>query len=90
MVIIDQDLVAPGETSGKRLLVVPARRTAEELGRVAVTNVVMLGFLTATTGITSIDAMKKSILASVPKGTEELNLNAFEQGQACAEKVRQS
>jgi len=86
LVIIDQDLVTPEETSGNRLLTMPARQIAEELGRVAVANVVMLGFLTAATDIMSIDAMKKSVLASVPKGTEKLNMNAFEQGQAYAQK----
>jgi 2-oxoglutarate ferredoxin oxidoreductase subunit gamma len=63
----------------------PARRIAEEIGRIAVANAAMLGFLTAATGVLSADAMKKSILASVPKGTEELNLNAFEQGYAHAQ-----
>jgi len=87
LVIIDEDLVIPKKTNGNRLLVIPARRIAEKLGRVAVANVVMLGFLTAATGIISMDAMKKSILISVPKNTEELNLNAFEQGYAYAQKA---
>ncbi len=80
LVIIDEDLVKPGETSSGELLAVPATRMAEELGRVTVANVVMLGFFTAVTSIVSIDAMKKSILASVPKGTEELNMKAVERG----------
>ena len=86
LVIIDEDLVVPGETGATRLLTMPARRIAEEVGRVAVANVVMLGFFTAATEVISVDAMKKSILSSVPKGTEELNMNAFEQGYACAQK----
>ena len=86
LVIVDQDLVTPEKTDGKRRLHMPARHIAEELGRTAVANVAMLGFLTAATGIVSADAMKKSVLASVPKGTEELNINAFEQGYAQAEK----
>ena len=81
-VIIDEDLVKPGTTEAKRLLAIPARRIAEELGRVAVANTVMLGFLTAVTDIVSVKAMKDSILTSVPKGTEELNTKAFEQGYA--------
>ena len=88
LTIIDQDLVIPEETDSSRLLTMPARRTAEELGREAVANVVMLGFLTGVTEITSVDAMKKSILSSVPKGTEELNTNAFEQGYAHAQEAR--
>ena len=82
LVIIDKDLVKPGRMKGRKLLAVPPRRIAEELGRVAVANVVMLGFLTAATNIVSAEAMKKSILTSVPKGTEELNSKAFERGYA--------
>ena len=85
LVIIDQDLVTPGETEGTRLLKMPAWQIAEELRRVAVANVAMLGFFTAASGIISPDAMKKSVLAAVPKGTEELNMNAFEQGYAQAQ-----
>ena len=81
LVIIDEDLVKP-IPNRHRLLAIPARRIAEELGRVTVANVVMLGFLTAVTDITTVDVMKKSVLASVPKGTEELNMKAFEQGYA--------
>ena len=62
------------------MLMVPASRIAGELGRVAVANVVMMGFLTAATNVPSRDAMKNSILASVPPGTEDLNTNAFERG----------
>ena len=82
LVIIEEELVKPGEIEGNRLLAVPPRRIASELGRVAVANVVMLGLLTAATNIVSAEAMKKSILSSVPKNTEELNLKAFEQGYA--------
>jgi 2-oxoglutarate ferredoxin oxidoreductase subunit gamma len=80
LIIIDEDLVRPTGTVSNQLLSVPASRIAEELGRVAVANVVMMGFLTAATDVLSPDAMRKSILASVPPGTEELNTNAFERG----------
>ena len=80
LVIIDEDLVRPTGTVSNRLLMIPASRIAEELGRVAVANVVMMGFLTAATDVLSKDAMRKSILASVPSGTEDLNTNAFERG----------
>ena len=77
--IIDEDLVKPAPVSHEHLSV-PARRIAEGLGRVAVANVVMLGFLTAVTNLVTAKSMKKSLLASVPKGTEELNMKAFERG----------
>jgi len=82
LVIIDEDLVKPRVRKGDRLLAIPARRIAEELGRVAVANSVMLGFFTAVTDIISVEAMRKSMLASVPKNTDELNTRAFEQGYA--------
>ncbi|MFO8101787.1 MAG: 2-oxoacid:acceptor oxidoreductase family protein [Dehalococcoidia bacterium] len=85
LVIIDEDLVAPTEEQKDRVLRVPATRVAQELGRSAVANIVMLGFLAAVSKFTSVEAMKKSVLDSVPKGTEELNTNAFERGYECGQ-----
>ncbi len=79
-VIIDEDLVKPDEAQKKRILSVPATRIAQELGRSAVANIVMLGFLAAVTSLTSVEAMRNSVLDSVPRGTEELNTTAFERG----------
>jgi Pyruvate/2-oxoacid:ferredoxin oxidoreductase gamma subunit len=47
----------------------------------------MLGFFTATTKALSIEAMKQSILSSVPKATGKLNMSAFEEGYAAALKL---
>ena len=78
--LIDEDLVRLNKSTKNRVFAIPATRIARELGRTAVANIVMLGFLTAVTKIISADAMKKSVLDSVPKGTEELNTQAFERG----------
>ncbi|MCK4633572.1 2-oxoacid:acceptor oxidoreductase family protein, partial [Candidatus Bathyarchaeota archaeon] len=59
---------------------VPATKIANEVGKTIVANVVMLGALTAITGIVTPEAMRKAILRNVPKGTEELNMTAFEKG----------
>ena len=87
LVIIDEDLVIPDDGVTNRTLPMPSRRIAGELGRVAVANVVMLGFLTAATKILSVDSMKQSILSSVPKNTGRLNMSAFEEGYASAQKL---
>lgn len=79
LVIIDEDLVHPRGHDGK-LLRMPARQVAQELGRVAVANVVMLGFLTGATELVSTASMRRSVLSAVPPNTEELNTNAFEEG----------
>jgi len=84
LLIVDQDLVETGEVAGDvRLLSVPATRLAEELGRKIVANIVMLGFLAAVTDVVSVEAMREAVRTSVPKGTEELNLKAFEKGYEC-------
>lgn len=59
---------------------IPATRLAEELGKKMVLNIVMMGFFTAVTELISKDAMLKAVEVSVPKGTQELNLKAFEKG----------
>ena len=59
---------------------IPSTRFAEELGRKIVANIVMLGFVTAMTNIASLEGMKKSLLGSVPKGTEQLNMSALLKG----------
>ncbi len=59
---------------------IPATRIAEELGKKMVLNIVMMGFFTAMTGAVGREAMEEAVEVSVPKGTEELNLNAFKRG----------
>ncbi len=82
LVIIDKDLVIPEGTGKDWVRSIPATHMAEELNRVAVANTVMVGFFTAVTDIISMEAMKRSVLASAPPNTEELNTKAFEQGYA--------
>jgi len=65
---------------GLKILKIPATSIAEKLGRVIVANIVMLGFITGAAGIVKYESMKKAILASIPKGTEKLNLSAFQAG----------
>jgi len=82
LLIAEEDLVhldADAEGS-RRVLRVPASRLAEQLGRRVVLNVVTLGFLCGATGIASPDALRSAISASVPPGTQALNLRAFEAG----------
>jgi 2-oxoglutarate ferredoxin oxidoreductase subunit gamma len=81
LLIIDNSLVElDEEAQGLRVLKIPATHIAEELGRRIVANVVMLGFLAAVTAVASPQAIKQAVLASVPRGTEELNERAFEAG----------
>ncbi len=59
---------------------IPATRFAEELGKKMVLNIVMMGFTAAISDIVGVEAMRSAVKVSVPKGTEDLNLHAFEKG----------
>ena len=81
MLLFEEELVDPaGIPPSVKLFGIPATRIAEELGRKVVLNMVMAGFFTAVTGLVSKNAMRKAIESTVPKGTEGLNLAAFEKG----------
>jgi len=80
LLIIDSDLVKVDSSQNSAPLAVPASRMAQEMGRPVVANIVMLGFLAATSDLVSVEAMKKAILDSIPEGTEDLNMKAFELG----------
>ena len=81
LVLVNEDLVKTlPQGSSLRIRGIPATGIAEQLGRVIVANIVMLGFVTAVSGIVSLESMKKAVLDSIPKGTEELNLSALQAG----------
>ncbi|MGP8329187.1 MAG: 2-oxoacid:acceptor oxidoreductase family protein [Methanosarcinaceae archaeon] len=52
----------------------------EKIGKVIVANIIALGIITELSKIVSVDAVESAILARVPKGTEQLNINAFRLG----------
>lgn len=81
VVVYEGDMVkVEKHGSGMKLYGVPATRFAEELGRKIVLNIVMLGFFGAVGGILPGDALRQAVESSVPAGTEELNLKAFDKG----------
>jgi 2-oxoglutarate ferredoxin oxidoreductase subunit gamma len=64
-----------------RFIEVPATREAKQtLKKDIVANIVMLGALVSATHVVGEEALKKAILDSVPKGTEDLNLKAMQIG----------
>jgi 2-oxoglutarate ferredoxin oxidoreductase subunit gamma len=63
-----------------RTYAIPATAFAEEMGVKMMANIIMLSFAVAITGLVSYEALKDTIAASVPKGTEEKNLAGMEKG----------
>lgn len=88
LLIVDESLVELDEAAeGLHVLQIPATRIAEEMGRRIVANVVMLGFVAAVTQVAAPDSLRRAVLDSVPRGTEELNERAFAAGLEYGEKV---
>jgi 2-oxoglutarate ferredoxin oxidoreductase subunit gamma len=82
-VLYEEDLIhLDNAIRGIQYFGIPATRFAEELGRKLVLNMVMVGFVTALTGLATPEAVRQAIAGSVPRGTENLNLAAFEKGLA--------
>jgi 2-oxoglutarate ferredoxin oxidoreductase subunit gamma len=79
VIVIDPDLV-PKHDIGRPVYKVQAQKIAEELGNKIVTNIVMVGASTAIFGLLDEEAVKKSVLDSVPKRFLELNEKAYQKG----------
>jgi 2-oxoglutarate ferredoxin oxidoreductase subunit gamma len=77
--LLDQDLVKPRDIH-RTFFGIPSTRMAEELGRAMMANIIMLGFFTSITKAVSVNAARNAVVASVPKGTEEMNTTAFNKG----------
>jgi len=81
IMLIEKDLVTPHDVPDTiPLYAIPATRLAEEMGRKIVMNIITVGFFSAVTSVTSYEATRKAVESSVPPGTEEMNLRAFETG----------
>ena len=92
ILIIDPDMIVEEEVlpfvkeHNIKLYRAPATRTAaEKLGLKIVANIVMVGAITRITKIVSEEAARKSVAESVPKGTQDKNLAAFDAGAALAD-----
>jgi len=85
ILIYEKDLVQAKPKKGQPSYGVSSTRIAEEIGRAIVQNIVMLGFFAAASEIVSREAMRDAVSDSVPKGTEELNLRAFDAGWSAFE-----
>lgn len=90
ILLYESELVQPRDLpEGIKSYGIPATRIAEKLQRRMVANIVMVGFFAATTDLISADAMRQSVEASVPEGTESLNLAAFEQGYEYGQSLKE-
>ncbi|MBN2528565.1 MAG: 2-oxoacid:acceptor oxidoreductase family protein [Deltaproteobacteria bacterium] len=83
ILVYEDELITLDERvpKGVKTCGIPATRIAQEqIGKVITFNMVMLGYFARATEAISLDALKKSIVDSVPHGTGEMNLKAFNAG----------
>jgi len=78
-IVIDPDLV-PKHDIGRPVYKVQAQKIAESLGNKIVTNIVMVGASMAIFGLLDEEAVRKSVLDSVPKRFLDLNEKAYMKG----------
>ena len=81
ILILDEDAVRELPNKRCRMYKLPIIRIArEEIGRSIVGNLVALGIIAGLTKLVSTESLKAAIESRVPKGTEEINLKAFQAG----------
>lgn len=79
--IVEDDLVDTGDGSLHRTFRIKATDIAhKKFGRKIMANMVMLGFICAILELVSKESLERAILSNVPKGTEAMNQQAFEEG----------
>jgi 2-oxoglutarate ferredoxin oxidoreductase subunit gamma len=88
-VFYDCDLVKIKDNPKLQQIAIPSTNTAKDLGRQMVANVVILGAMAEGTRMVEAEFLKACIRESVPPGTEELNVKAFEAGRALYAKAAQ-
>ena len=89
LLVAEKDIVEldPVAERGRKVMRVPFTAIAEQVGRRIVLNMVALGFLCRATGVVGREALREAIRASVPRGTDELNLRAFDAGHDYTERL---
>ena len=87
IIVVDPDLVTK-HNIGKPVFKVEAQKIAEGLGNKIVTNIVMVGASTSIFGLLDPEAVRKSVIDSVPSRFKELNEKAFEKGLEAGKNAR--
>lgn len=90
ILLVDRSLVQNLPPGRFKIVDIPFSQIAEkEVGRSLVANIVAIGAIAELSKIVSTDGVESAILARVPKGTEELNLKAFQAGIEAARRTEE-
>lgn len=88
ILVLDASIEIPEDLKVKEVIRIPILDTASEvIGKKMVANIVALGAIQELSGIVEKEYLEKAVLSRVPKGTEELNKNALEEGYKLIKKA---
>ncbi len=89
VVIVEGRLVDVSKAGGRNALPIAAANAAEGLGRKILTNIVLLGSLSAVLPVVSTESLEAAVSKRFPKAAQ-LNVKALETGQALAKQAVQA
>ncbi|MCT4604953.1 MAG: 2-oxoacid:acceptor oxidoreductase family protein [Marinisporobacter sp.] len=81
LLLVDSTVKVPESTKAGEIVQIPILETASEVvGKPMVANIIAIGAINALLNIVSKESLEAAVLNRVPKGTEELNKRALEEG----------
>ena len=81
VLVADSSLVVPENIKYKKLYQYPIIETAKEkVGKGFTVNIVAVGLLNKILGLASEEIVKETVARYIPKGTEEINFKALDEG----------
>ncbi|KAB3534013.1 2-oxoacid:ferredoxin oxidoreductase subunit gamma [Alkaliphilus pronyensis] len=89
ILIIDSNVEVDLTNKAYKIIKIPIIETAaEKIGKSMVANIVALGVIRVVTEVVTEASLERAVLKRVPKGTEELNKAALQQGYLLAEEFK--
>jgi 2-oxoglutarate ferredoxin oxidoreductase subunit gamma len=84
-VLVDESIEVPEDYTHKNFKKLPILKTAREVvGKMQTVNIVSVGAINEILKLSSMENLEKAVLMHIPKGTEELNLKALNEGAKLA------
>lgn len=81
VLVVDSSIELPADLKVKEVISIPILETAADVvGKRMVANIVALGAIQEISNLVSKEFLQDAVLSRVPKGTEDLNRKALEEG----------
>lgn len=82
IIMMDSSLELPKCVKGNKVISVPILKTAREVvGKAFTANIVAVAAINSALNLVPYEVLRDSVMARIPRGTEEINLKALEEGR---------